>query len=245
MAFLAGYHSRIWFDGLASTGYLENIDVDGNVHPIDVTTLINTAKAFIPGLEDAKVKMKGFFDTDTVSPATTFESWLFARKRSVYPVSYFPDGGTTLGDPAYILYGLMTSWTVDSIVKDALSIKTEFMTNRGLLTSKVLVPDVAEGASNPGTASLDNAAASTNGGSAALQVSAVSGTGSPTLTVKLQHSVDDAVWADVTGGAFTAVTAVGGQFIEFSGTVNRYLRVVSTISGTTPSFTYNVAVHRN
>src|SRR5688572_24581427 len=133
MAFVAGYHSRIWFDGLASTGYLENIDVDGNVHPIDVTTLINHAKAFIPGLEDAKVKMKGFFDTDTLNPATTFESWLFARKRSIYPVSYFPEGGTTIGDPAYILYGLMTSWTVDSIVKDALSIKTEFMTNRGLL----------------------------------------------------------------------------------------------------------------
>jgi hypothetical protein len=245
MAFLAGYNSRIWFDGLASTGYLENIDVDGNVHAIDVSTLLHTAKTFIPGLEDCKIKMKGFYDTNTIDPTSTFEGWLFSRKRAVYPVTYLPAGGNTLGDPAYILYGLMTSYTIDSIVKDAVSVKTEFQTSRGLLTAKVLVPDIAETASNAGTTSLDNAASSANGGSAALQVSAVSGSASPSLAVKLQHSTDNSIWADVTGGAFSTVTAVDGQFIEFTGTVNRYLRVVTTVTGTTPQFTYNVTVHRN
>lgn len=244
MAFSAGYHSRIWFDGLAATGFLENIDADGNVQAIDVTTLMDTAKTFIPGLEDAKIKMKGFYSADSVNDQLTFDYWLDARKRTLFPVVYYPEGGGQLGDPAYILYGLMTSYTIDSVVKDAVSIKTEFVTSRGLLNGKVLFPLAAEGTSNAGSASLDNAAASTAGGSASLQVQTVSGT-TPSLTVKLQHSTDNSTWADVSGGAFAATNTVDGQFIEFTGTINRYLRIVSTISGTTPSFTYNVTVHRN
>lgn len=244
MAFTAGFYSRIWFDGLAATGYLENFDVDGNVQAIDVTTLLHTAKQFIPGLEDAKIKMKGFFSADTLNDETTFDYWLMSRKRTVYPVVYFPDGGGTLGDPAYILNGLMSSYTIDSVVKDAVSIKLEFITNQGLQGAKVLFPLTAETSSNAGSASLDNGAATTGGGSACLQIQAVSGT-TPSMTVKLQHSTDDTNWSDVTGGSFAAANTVDGQYIEFSGTLNRYLRVVSTISGTSPSFTYNVSVHRN
>src|SRR5690606_36732904 len=220
MAFSAGYHSRIWFDGLAATGYLENIDVDGNVQAIDVTTLMNTAKTFIPGLEDSKIKMKGFYSADTLDDGATFDYWLDARKRTIFLNSYFPDGGGTLGDPAYILYGHMTSYTIDSIVKDAVSIMTEFVTSRGLLEGPVLFPLAAETISNAGSASLDNAAATTAGGSACLQVQAVSGT-TPSMTVKLQHSADNSSWSDVTGGSFGSVNTVGGRFIEFSGTVDR------------------------
>lgn len=247
MTFFAGYHSRIWFDGLASHGYLEDIEVDGNVHAIDVTTFVNDAKSYIPGLADCKVKMKGFVDADTVDPASTFEAWYFARKRTVYPVTYFPDGGDTVGDLAVMLYGLMTSYTVDVVVKDAVSFKAEFQSSRGMLQGKVLVPNVTETASNTGTTSHDNAVETTNGGCAILNVSAVSGT-TPSITVKLQHSDDDGdtdAWADVTGGAFPAVDEVDGEFIEFSGTLKRYVRAVTTVTGTSPSFTYNVSVHRN
>jgi hypothetical protein len=245
--FASGWQSRIWFDGLAAHGYLEDIEADGNVHAIDVSTFVNDAKTFIPGLADCKIKMKGFFDADSVDPESTFEYWMMSRRRTVFPVTYFPDGGDTIGDMAVIVYGLLTSYTVDVVVKDAVAVKQEFQSSRGMLQGKVLVPNVTETASNAGTTSLDNAASSADGGSATLHVSAVSGT-TPSLTVKLQHSDDDGVgdpWADVTGGAFAAKTEVGGEFIEFSGTLKRYVRVVTTVSGTSPSFTYNVAVHRN
>jgi hypothetical protein len=244
MSFTAGFHTRIWFDGLAATGFLENVDADGNVQAIDVTTLINTAKTFIPGLEDSKIKMKGFYTADTLNDNLTFDYWLDARKRTIFPITYYPQGGGTLGDPAYILYGLLTSYTIDSVVKDAVSIKNEFMTNRGLLAAKVLFPLAAETTSNAGSASLDNAVATTHGGSAVINVQAVSGT-TPSLTVKLQHSTNNSTWVDVSGGSFGALNTVSGKFIEFTGTLNRYVRIVSTISGSSPSFTYNVAVHRN
>ncbi|WP_372352624.1 hypothetical protein [Streptomyces sp. KL116D] len=78
-----------------------------------------------------------------------------------------------------------------------------------------------------------------------LHVFAFTGT---SVTVKLQESSDNGVgdpWADVTGGAFTAATAIGAQRIETARglTVKRYLRAVST--GTFTSATFAVSVNRN
>lgn len=88
---------------------------------------------------------------------------------------------------------------------------------------------------------------STNGGSmtvpvgreliVTLDVTAASGT-TPTLDVKLQHSPDGAQWTDL-GTSFAQKTAVGAEAKVFTG-VHGYIRTVSTIGGTTPSFTYSV-----
>lgn len=245
MTFAAGYHARIWFDGLPSHGYLADIDADGNVQALDVTTLVKRAKSFIPGLEDAKIKMKGFFDSDSVAPATTFDYWMMSRKRQVYPISYFPEGGEEAGDPAYCLYGLMTSYTIDTSVKAAASLKLEFTTSRGLRGGKVVLADHTTSTANSGSPAVDYASGTTDGGWAAIQLSAISGTATPTLNAKLQHSTDGSTgWADIPDGGFTARTTVGGEFIEFTGTVNRYLRVLTTVSGTSPSFTFNVIAGR-
>lgn len=77
-----------------------------------------------------------------------------------------------------------------------------------------------------------------------LNASAGSGT-SPTLDVKLQHSDDDSTYEDVTSGAFTQVTDVaetaGVKVMKLNvSDLKRYLRVVGTIAGTTPSFDFGV-----
>lgn len=83
-------------------------------------------------------------------------------------------------------------------------------------------------------------------GVALLVLNASAGTGtSPTLSVKLQHSDDNSTFADVTGAAFTQVTDVAGtagiQVLKINvPDLKRYLRVVGTIAGTTPSFDFGV-----
>ena len=63
----------------------------------------------------------------------------------------------------------------------------------------------------------------------------VSGT-SPSLAGKIQESSDNSAWTDVTGAAFTAVTASNNvQTIVFDRT-KRYLRHHRTVSGSSPSF---------
>ena len=77
---------------------------------------------------------------------------------------------------------------------------------------------------------------------AVLNASAGTGT-TPTLDAKLQHSDDDSTYADVTGGAFAQVTDVAGtagvQVLKANvSDLKRYVRVVGTITGTTPSFDF-------
>lgn len=89
---------------------------------------------------------------------------------------------------------------------------------------------------------------STFGLRAWLQVTAFTGTD---VTIKLQESSDDGVgdaFANVVGGAFTAVTAgPTTERIETSAvlTVERYLRVATTTVGGFTSCTFAVMVYRN
>lgn len=80
-------------------------------------------------------------------------------------------------------------------------------------------------------------------GTAAVILDAAAGTGTtPTDAIKLQSSPDNATWTDVAGGAFTGLTTVASQQrLNVNIDANdRYLRVVDTIAGTTPSYTRSV-----
>lgn len=129
MAFYHGIVSTLEIDPAGGTSYtdistyLENIDDDINVQAIDVTTLGDIAKNHIPGLEDGKFKLKGFFDP-------TVDAVLESCKRVVASFRYRPAGAGT-GLPEYTGDVIMSSYTIDSVVKDAVSIKAEFTVSGG------------------------------------------------------------------------------------------------------------------
>ena len=83
-------------------------------------------------------------------------------------------------------------------------------------------------------------------GVALVLLNASAGTGtSPTLDVKLQHSDDDSTYEDVNSGAFSQVTdaaeTAGVKVMKLNvSDLKRYLRVIGTIAGTTPSFDFGV-----
>lgn len=96
------------------------------------------------------------------------------------------------------------------------------------------------------TASATSAAVSSGNYSSAiayLNVTAATGT-TPSLTVKLQDSPDGVTWYDIPSGAFTAATAVGTQRLTVSN-IGPLLRAVSTVTGTTPSFTVDLQLAGN
>ena len=75
------------------------------------------------------------------------------------------------------------------------------------------------------------------------QLDANAGTGTaPTLDVKLQTSYNglDATAVDVLTGAFTQVTAAASMQIKSYSAFHRYVKIVWTITGTTPSFAFGV-----
>lgn len=77
------------------------------------------------------------------------------------------------------------------------------------------------------------------------QLDADAGTGtSPTLDVKLQTSWNgaDATAVDVPTGAFTQVLAVASAQIKSLTIFHRYVKVVWTVGGTTPSFNFGAYI---
>ncbi len=71
-----------------------------------------------------------------------------------------------------------------------------------------------------------------------LSSSAGGGT-TPTLDVKLQDSADNSTFGDISGAAFTQVTDAADltEAINIDAdAVKRYVRVVETITGTSPTF---------
>lgn len=83
-------------------------------------------------------------------------------------------------------------------------------------------------------------------GDIAYLLDCAAGTGTtPTLDLKVQDSDDGSTgWADVTGATFTQVAAVASQqkLVVNKSAIKRYTRVVYTIAGTTPSFTFSVNI---
>lgn len=74
-------------------------------------------------------------------------------------------------------------------------------------------------------------------GAAYLDITAASGT-SPTLDVKIEDSLDGVTY--YTAGTFAQKTGTGKDRLNLPGPLTKFARAVSTIAGTTPSFTYSV-----
>ncbi|MCY3800753.1 MAG: hypothetical protein OXG46_04160 [Chloroflexi bacterium] len=88
---------------------------------------------------------------------------------------------------------------------------------RAGMDARLLHPHGQESASDSGS-SVDNSAASANGGRANLHVTAATGR----WAVKIEHSTDNSTWADLV--AFSSINAGTSFTKEVSGQVNRYLR---------------------
>lgn len=73
-------------------------------------------------------------------------------------------------------------------------------------------------------------------------LSSAAGTGTtPTLDVKLQDSPDGVIWADIASGAFAQVTGtIVSLRLAPAAAVGSFIRAVATITGTTPSFAFQV-----
>ena len=75
--------------------------------------------------------------------------------------------------------------------------------------------------------SVEHQAATTAGGHAIMHMIAVGA--SAVWAFKLQHSANDSDWSDITGGGFTLTgSAVGSEAIEFTGTINAFVRILGT-----------------
>lgn len=242
MTFLPGYGVRVLANSKVVSSTVAGVTATHSRGVSDVTVMgqaIATAGSnFVPGLKTGTMALRG--PQDNVGQSLHGEIAASIGVDNLIMLTALLDGDA-VGKPALFMNGDTTDWAIDAAVADAVGYTLGTQADESVEMGWVLHPLTAETADGNGTA-VDRGAVSTpstGGAAASLHVTAYSGLTSAAL--KIQHSVDNSVWADLV--AFTSVTAVGWQFAKVANgtTVNRYLRVVTDVTGT-GSVTFLVAV---
>lgn len=103
----------------------------------------------------------------------------------------------------------------------------------------VALPSAARGG---GTFTSGPVAAAGGAADVLLSVHCTAATGTtPTLDASLEESADGASWSAVPGSAVAQVTAAGNR-VAYAAVTKNYVRVTTTVAGTTPSVTFRAAV---
>lgn len=234
MAVVHGRRTKVYGQGVDLTSFLRTASLQRTADVAESTPFNNDAKQYTVGMRDGVMNFEGLFDGSAAAVDETLASILGSTSQKVFLV---PIGVEALGSTAHGMSGDESTYDVETSTDDVATVTAELQSSTGIdrcLIHKVLG---AVSADANGTA-IDNAASSAYGGVGYLEVTAASGGG--TLTVKVQHSVDNSVWADLI--TFTGTTAIGAERKAVTGTVNRYTRAVHAI--TAGSQTYVMAFGR-
>lgn len=229
MARQHGADVRVYLGARDASDDLMSIDLKADVETHDTTTFAaDNAKRFDAGLRGWTGEIEAFYQPQSGGIGRQLEA-IGDGTAGLGVLSVYDGDADAIGDAGYLgSEAIFTSRGQPIKINDLIKLSGSLQGSGRLgLHARLLHVLGAETVSFNG-ASLDNGASSANGGRANIHVTAVTGT----WTFKVQHSTNDSVWADLI--TFAAVTAVGAQSIEVTGTINRYTRIIGTenVSGT-------------
>jgi len=240
MAFINSNQTRLIYGSNALAAYLRSVSPSASVEMLDVTTLADTSKTFTPGLEDFSLNLEGLFDTDTAAGSIWANITAALGSATVTATSVAPTG-FAVGNSVWVLPARTVNYEVSSAVADVVGFSMSFGAGSPANIG-VSLADLAAITSSGNGATVDNSSATSNGAIAVLHCTASSGT-TPAAVFTIQHSTNGSTWTTLQ--AFTTITGTTSEVITITGTVNRYARVIHTVSGTTPSFTCQISLARS
>jgi hypothetical protein len=241
MAKQGGLGDNLYIGGYDLSGDVGSVDnISGSIGVLDVTTIDKSANARLGGLRDGAVSFTSYFD-----PAAGASHPVLAALPTTDTILTYCRG-TNLGDPAAALNGKQLNYDATRGEDGSFIFKVDAVGNAYGLEWGVqgTAGKRSDTTATNGTG-VNLGAASSFGLQAYLQVFSFTGT---SVTVKLQGSSDNGggdAFADITGGAFAAASAIGVQRIATAGNlaIEQYFRVVTT--GTFSQATFSVVVAVN
>lgn len=227
--------SRVLVNEDHASGHIKGWSVSHQRNYGEVTSILEDGAKMIPGLLAGSMSLDGMFDSALTSLYSEIAENV-AGDNAVL-ITVLPDG-SAIGKPALFAVTDVEGFEVPATNAEVVSLSVSATADEAVDMGSLLHVHQAETAGGNGTA-VDDLASSANGGAAALHVTAL--TGLTNLTVKVQHSSDNSVWVDLI--SFTAATGATSERKAVTGTVNRYVRALWTVSGT-GSATFAVAFAR-
>ncbi|MFC8433691.1 hypothetical protein [Streptomyces sp. NPDC057253] len=224
------------------------VDLTGVSNKIEISTEAEAKKTtnygsngwdeVIGGIASAEISGEGQWEAGDVTKVDD-ASW--AQLGGIGPWSVCPAGAAFVGDLAYFTNAMRSDYKLFDAVGEVApwtgSAKSTWPLVRGVVMHP---PGTARTATGTGTGLQLGAVPAGKRMYAALHVLSVAGTAAPTITGRVESSVDNTFAAPTTRLTFAAATAVGGQALRTDGTAitDTWWRIAWTISGTTPSFLF-------
>ena len=236
--FRHGKKTAVLLNGTDMSPFLNEATTTTEIETAETTAFSDDDKTYIVGLSDGTISTSGMFDS-TAGASDEVLRGLIANDDNTFTV--LPEG-TVAGRRSVIANGQLTSYEVSSPVGDVIAISAEVQADGGLLNGVALNGLTNTGSASATTTEVDNGAATSNGGLYNLHVTANTHDGA--TTIKVQHSSDNVTYADLVTFTNVSASTTGGESITSTGTVNQYLRTLSTLAGASGSVTYHVSAAR-
>lgn len=228
------------------------VDLTGNSNKIEVSSEAEVKKTtnygsnawdeVVAGIRATEIAGEGQWEA---GDSTKVDDGSWAQFGGVGPWTVSANNSASVGELAYFTSALRADYkmgdTVGEVAPWTSSAKSSWPLVRGQFAHP---PGTARTATGTGTGLQVGAVAAGKRMYAALHVLSVAGTAAPTITGRVESSVDNTFAAPTTRLTFTAATAVGGQIARTDGTAitDAWWRMAWTISGTTPSFLFAAAL---
>lgn len=233
---LHGSKARMYYTGWDITGFMRGATFPAEADLADSSVWGLVSKRYTPDDRiDAHLTGEGVWEQGAAG-AGSIDEILGASLSTAQIATWLPQG-EGLGNRARIAAGVESTYEVDSPGDDVTGFTFEVWPTSGqVVRGRVLQPfagalNITTGGNATGVDDLGAAGTTTRGLGAALHVINKGG-GAGTLTVKVQHSPDNSTYTDlITFGGKTAKNVA--EYQEVSGTVQRYLRALWTLTGGT------------
>lgn len=225
MAFQHGKSGAVLVGAYDLTAMFNSMDVSRVKQAVQTTSYGDSAHDFIEGLREGRAELSGLFDGDSNKSDDRLHAAFTASALTV--VTLAPND-TTINNKAFILQAWDTDYRITSPVEGVIATAATLLADAGGVEAGRWHANLAQKNGATNYTSVDNSASSANGGVGTLHVTQFNGTDA---TIKVTHSVDNVVWADLI--TFTQVTGLTSEYKTVTGTVNRYTRIELTGTFTT------------
>jgi hypothetical protein len=240
------FNTRLFAASADLTGRSNKVSLAAEVEEKDVTTFLAEGdadtgwKKVMGTLASSTLAAEGFWEAGDEGKVDD-EAW--ANLGSVIPFTICPVSGA-VGEVAYLLKALRSQYKLGAAVGDVAPWTAGATGSWPVPRGKILHPSgTARTATGSGTAVELAAVTADQYLYSTLHVLSVSGTSTPTVTVKVQSDVDNTFASPTDQITFTAATAIGGQISRTAGAItDTWFRVSFTISGSSPSFLFVVGL---
>jgi hypothetical protein len=238
MTFINSVNAGVLVNQYDLAAYFKEVEPTAEQAMLDATVLGQSSPNYLPGLKSGGFSAKGLYESTALLGSDAALPGLLAAATTPL-VAAAPKGFGTIGNRAYMLQAHLAKYSLGIKVGDLVSNMAEFRSTDGFDFGAVIHELKSESSDSSSTAH-DNAAATTNGGVGFLHMTA---NGVASVTVKIQHSTNNSVWADLV--TFTSSNVATSERIVLAAgtTVNRYLRATWS-SFISPGITFAVLFAR-